>query len=158
MPNNAGMEQITPVEKAAGIVGGLTVLARMLGVSAPTVHEWKVLKRPVPAMRCTAIEQATGGKVTRKELRPLDWMDIWPELVVKKIEPNQAPALTPTAQAATESIAELPPLTDVPLPPLMPEEPPPWDGVDRRDFLRPGTVPADLERRQPGVEAAGQGA
>lgn len=28
-----------------------------------------------------SIEQATGGAVTRQELRPNDWMRIWPELV-----------------------------------------------------------------------------
>lgn len=27
------------------------------------------------------IEQATGGKVSRKQLRPDDWFVIWPELV-----------------------------------------------------------------------------
>lgn len=29
---------------------------------------------------CVAIERATGGAVTRKDLRPNDWQDIWPEL------------------------------------------------------------------------------
>lgn len=26
------------------------------------------------------IERATSGAVTRRDLRPLDWMDTWPEL------------------------------------------------------------------------------
>jgi len=30
---------------------------------------------------CVAIERATGGVVTRKDLRPDDWWKIWPELV-----------------------------------------------------------------------------
>lgn len=30
---------------------------------------------------CVAIEQATDGAVTRKDLRPDDWHRIWPELV-----------------------------------------------------------------------------
>ena len=33
-----------------------------------------------PAETCVAIERATGGQVTRKDLRPNDWQDIWPEL------------------------------------------------------------------------------
>ena len=33
--------------------------------------------------RCVAIERATNGQVTRKDLRPHDWKDIWPELIVK---------------------------------------------------------------------------
>ena len=30
---------------------------------------------------CVAIERETQGQVTRKDLRPHDWADIWPELV-----------------------------------------------------------------------------
>jgi len=52
--------------------------------------------KPVPIWRCSSIEAATGGEVTRQELRPDDWQSIWPEL---------APALANTAQAATESVA-----------------------------------------------------
>lgn len=32
-----------------------------------------------PAL-CSAIERASGGAVTRQDLRPHDWQDIWPEL------------------------------------------------------------------------------
>lgn len=31
-------------------------------------------------MRCVAIERATSGAVSRRDLRPLDWREIWPEL------------------------------------------------------------------------------
>lgn len=34
----------------------------------------------VPIERCVPIERATAGAVTRKDLRPNDWRDIWPEL------------------------------------------------------------------------------
>ena len=27
--------------------------------------------------RCVQVEKASGGKVTRKQLRPHDWKDIW---------------------------------------------------------------------------------
>lgn len=30
---------------------------------------------------CVAFERATCGEVTRRDLRPDDWGDIWPELV-----------------------------------------------------------------------------
>lgn len=30
--------------------------------------------------RCAAIEAATHGEVTRRDLRPDDWEQIWPEL------------------------------------------------------------------------------
>lgn len=36
-------------------------------------------REPSPAS-CVLIEEATGGLVTRPELRPGDWMRIWPEL------------------------------------------------------------------------------
>ena len=31
-------------------------------------------------MLCVSIERATGGAVTRRDLRPDDWARIWPEL------------------------------------------------------------------------------
>lgn len=96
MPNNGGMELTSPIEKAAQVVGGLTKLANMLGVSPPTVHEWKTLKRKVPAARCKSIVMAANGAVTLQELRPNDWQDYWPELAA-------APANT--AHAATEKVA-----------------------------------------------------
>lgn len=86
MPNNRSMEHISPVESAIQIVGGLTALARLLGVAPPTVHEWKTGKRPVPVERCVAIERATESAVTRQDLRPDDWQDIWPELAVTQLE------------------------------------------------------------------------
>lgn len=30
---------------------------------------------------CVSIEQASNGAVTRKDLRPDDWAQIWPELI-----------------------------------------------------------------------------
>ncbi|MCW3583960.1 transcriptional regulator [Burkholderia cenocepacia] len=29
---------------------------------------------------CVAIERESGGAITRRDLRPDDWQDIWPEL------------------------------------------------------------------------------
>jgi len=60
--------------------GSLVKLAGELGVSAPTLYQWAAGIRPVPPKRCVAIELATAGKVTRKDFRPNDWADHWPEL------------------------------------------------------------------------------
>ena len=59
---------------------GQSALARHLRVSAVTVNQWLKRGRPVPAARCVQIEVATGGAVTRQDLRPDDWAEIWPEL------------------------------------------------------------------------------
>ena len=57
-----------------------TALAAKLGVSQPTVSDWANGKKPISEKRCVAIERLTDGMVTRVELRPHDWQDIWPEL------------------------------------------------------------------------------
>lgn len=44
------------------------------------LSQWASGARPIPLERCTPIELATDGKVTRKDLRPDDWQAIWPEL------------------------------------------------------------------------------
>jgi len=68
------------IEKACALMGGQAALARSLKVTTPAVNQWISGIRPVPIMQCVAIEKITDGAVTRKELRPDDWMDIWPEL------------------------------------------------------------------------------
>ena len=73
-----------PIIQAGEAVGGLGALARILSVSAPTVSQWKSGIRPIPAERCVEIEQVTNGQVTRKDLRPDDWAQIWPELIEKE--------------------------------------------------------------------------
>ena len=70
----------TPIEQACAYVDGQAELARLLGVSAPTVNQWCKGIRDVPPARCAAIERATGGKVTRADLRPDDYWLIWPDL------------------------------------------------------------------------------
>lgn len=62
-----------------------TVLAKAIGVPAPLMSQWRTGARPIPIDRCPAIEQATDGAVTRKDLRPNDWHLIWPELA----DPNK---------------------------------------------------------------------
>lgn len=49
---------------------GQAPLARALDVTPGMVWQWKEGMRKVPADRVLAIETATGGQVTRYELRP----------------------------------------------------------------------------------------
>lgn len=53
-------------------------LARDLGLRRQNVQGWKT--NGIPARYCSQLEQMTGGKVTRKDMRPNDWMQFWPEL------------------------------------------------------------------------------
>lgn len=59
-------------------------LASAIGArSAAQVRQWQhgyAGRRP-SAEYCVAIERATVGAVTRRDLRPDDWWLIWPELV-----------------------------------------------------------------------------
>lgn len=73
----------TAVEAAAKIVGSQKALARALGISSAAVGQWGregAASRGVPPRQCVRIEQLTVGAVTRRELRPDDWREIWPEL------------------------------------------------------------------------------
>ncbi len=74
----------TPIQIACEAVGGVSALARILCVKPPTVSQWAKSERPIPVERCAAIEKATKGAVTRRELRPDDWQVIWPELRRKR--------------------------------------------------------------------------
>ena len=64
--------------------GAQSALARELGVPQSLPSAWAAVderkRRPVPIQHCAAIERATGGVVTRQDLRPDDWHLIWPEL------------------------------------------------------------------------------
>lgn len=72
------------VRKAIQILNESTAaFARRIGVQPPTVHEWVEGSRPVPPKRALQIEQETGGKVTRAELRPDDFRELWPEFAAK---------------------------------------------------------------------------
>lgn len=80
---------------AAREAGGRAKLAADLGVTVQAVGNWKL--RGIPIEHCAGIESATGGKITRRHLRPDDWQKIWPELAV--VPANQA-------QTATETVAQ----------------------------------------------------
>lgn len=83
--------------------GQKSALARVIGVPAILVTQWSLGQRPVPIARCKAIEIATEGAVTRRDLRPDDWQKIWPELA--DLEPNTPHPSATRPPAATESVA-----------------------------------------------------
>ncbi len=75
-------------------LGGATRLAELLGFDKKTggaqrVHNWK--KRGIPSFiklqrpdLFATPKRATNSQVTRQDLRPDDWQDIWPELIDKE--------------------------------------------------------------------------
>ena len=63
--------------------GAQAELARALNVSPVLVHQWATT-RPVPIPRVLSIEKATNGEVTRQDLRPDDWQDIWPDYIPER--------------------------------------------------------------------------
>lgn len=58
--------ELSPIARAAEAVGGFPKLASLIGVTRQAIYQWD----RIPAERVIAIENATGGKVTRHELRP----------------------------------------------------------------------------------------
>lgn len=58
------------IEKAVSVCGSQSALAKTLSVPPALVWQWLNNKRPIAAKHCIAIETATGGVVTRYDLRP----------------------------------------------------------------------------------------
>lgn len=63
-----------------------------IGAHASDLSDWVSGVRPVPVHRCVAIERATNGAVTRRDLRPDDCHLIWPDLAISDPNHPQAPA------------------------------------------------------------------
>lgn len=63
---------MTPIAKAAASVGGQSRLAELLGVKPPTVNQWVLGRRQVPAARCPEVERLSA--VRCEDLRPdVNW-------------------------------------------------------------------------------------
>jgi TorA maturation chaperone TorD/DNA-binding transcriptional regulator YdaS (Cro superfamily) len=60
---------------AVDMVGGQAKLARMLGVTQPNVWHWLHKSERVPGEYVLKIEEATGGRISRHDLRP----DLYPK-------------------------------------------------------------------------------
>ena len=70
----------------SGNYGKQSDIAKKIGVSCSYLNQMVTGHRPIPVEYCARIEFATDGAVTRKELRPDDWQEIWPELVEQQHE------------------------------------------------------------------------
>jgi DNA-binding transcriptional regulator YdaS (Cro superfamily) len=65
-------------------------LAQKIGVSQSMISQISNGSRPCPIPTCVAIEKATNGLVTRQDLRPCDWEQIWPELADdRRVRPDR---------------------------------------------------------------------
>lgn len=64
--------------------GRAAALARQLGISQAFMSDMASGEKPIPLQHMPAIERFTGGAVTRQQMRPADWADIWPELATKR--------------------------------------------------------------------------
>lgn len=62
----------TALERAVALAGGQSALARICGVSQPSVWAWLKNDKPLPAEHVLKVEAATG--VSRSDLRP----DLYP--------------------------------------------------------------------------------
>lgn len=93
---NAGSSELHPLDVAAQIVGGRSVLAERLDVTVSSIGNWKA--RGVPIEQCVPIWRVTGGKVTRQMLRPDDWAEIWPELAEASPKPVDTDPLAEAGQ------------------------------------------------------------
>lgn len=69
------------IQTVVNEVGSQVRLATLLGVSPGFVNQLLKNRRPTPPSLCPRIELLSNSKVARKDLRPNDWFEIWPELV-----------------------------------------------------------------------------
>lgn len=57
-------------------------LTRRFNLSKQTVNGWQHNGIPIPY--CAGVEEECGGEFTRRDFRPDDWQQIWPELVASE--------------------------------------------------------------------------
>jgi DNA-binding transcriptional regulator YdaS (Cro superfamily) len=80
------------------VLGGVTSVARMLGIKPPSVSGW--LEEGIPEYRLRELagqlEMKSEGRFSRRDRWPDKYSFYWPEL---------APALANTVQTATEAVA-----------------------------------------------------
>ena len=67
------------------------LLAKDLGVSQGLVSQWILGKTLVSPKKCVHIERITNGQVTRQDLRPNDYWELWPDLTAPQDEVPSIP-------------------------------------------------------------------
>lgn len=89
---DSGMDEIHPLDKP----GVRAQIMAAFCVSPQVISNWKT--RGTPVEHCNNIEKITAGKVTRQELRPDDFWEIWPDL--DRFRPVEAAkvAINPVAE------------------------------------------------------------
>lgn len=70
--------------------GRVAALARELRLPQSFVSNMGTGKKPIPVLHMARIERATHGAVTRAEMRPNDWHEIWPELASQTVAQKAA--------------------------------------------------------------------
>ncbi|MCX8566797.1 MAG: DNA-binding transcriptional regulator Cro [Glomeribacter sp. 1016415] len=73
-------------------LGGTTAVARLLGIKAPSVHAWRTGGIPDDKLIRLAPVAERRSICSRRDLRPNDWMLIWPELANLTLQSKQATA------------------------------------------------------------------
>lgn len=66
---------------AVELCGGPTKVAAALRCSAQAVCFWRDGRRRLPVEHIPLLERLSANRVRRWDFRPLDWWDIWPELI-----------------------------------------------------------------------------
>ena len=64
------------------LLGGPTKVANLVGVSVPAVSMWQsgIIPYDKLVILAATLEKESAGLITRKELFPLSYKMIWPEL------------------------------------------------------------------------------
>lgn len=70
---------MSALDRAIEKADGVGKFAASIGAGQSQVSNWRARGTLPDAAYCVRIERLYG--VSRKELRPNDWQDIWPELV-----------------------------------------------------------------------------
>ncbi|WP_050450310.1 transcriptional regulator [Achromobacter spanius] len=83
------------LKKAIALAGTQEALAQMLGVTQPAVNKMLKSKAPLGAHHCVRIMTHLG--ISRQELRPTDYWEVWPDLP----EPSDQ---DPTCEAASKRL------------------------------------------------------
>lgn len=66
--------------------GTAAEIARKLNTKLSNFSAWTHERKKVPIRHCLKIEKLTNGAVTRKDLRPDDWAEIWVELAEQPVQ------------------------------------------------------------------------
>ncbi len=74
------MKHAALARQASDENGGPTALARKVGRTPSEVSQWISGVRPIPLASAARVESVSS--VTRQQLFPDDWQQIWPELAL----------------------------------------------------------------------------